>query len=244
MDLDRLLDIVASLPALHSHAALVQHIARPCVDITLHAGPPESCRSRFGGLPLVPPDFVWPSHPEAEYRFLGQIDFSEIDSPPAPLPETGLLCLFYLQDAQGNLFWQDDGYVVGHYRHDPTLLIEKQPPHESHVPPCALALKRGWSLPERRELLEGVTLDEMASESLFYDVPEMARRPNQWLLGYPRYNTLAYDPTPGTDWVPLLVVPSIDALDWCWHDGDTLMIFIEADRLAARDFDHLKCDAG
>ena len=71
------------------------------------------------------------------------------------------------------------------------------------------------------------------------DVPQ-----EDHLLGWPDHNTLAYDPTPGPGWVPLLTVASHEQLDWCWQDDDNLMVFIEADRLAALDFSTLRCDAG
>lgn len=64
------------------------------------------------------------------------------------------------------------------------------------------------------------------------------------LLGYPSHYSLSYDPTPGPQWVSLLALHSHDAFEWCWHGGDKLMVFIEQDGLAARDFGALQCDAG
>ena len=64
------------------------------------------------------------------------------------------------------------------------------------------------------------------------------------LLGYPSVSSLGYDPTPGPKWLPLLTLTSHDHLEWCWHDGDYLFVFIERDRLAARDFSRLRSDAG
>ena len=53
-----------------------------------------------------------------------------------------------------------------------------------------------------------------------------------------------YDPTPGAEWISLLTVGSLDEFEWCWHDGDTLMVFIEPAKLEQKDFSHLKSDAG
>jgi hypothetical protein len=39
-------------------------------------------------------------------------------------------------------------------------------------------------------------------------------------------------------------VGSDDDLEWCWHDGDWLVTFIERERLAAADFATIKADAG
>ena len=65
-----------------------------------------------------------------------------------------------------------------------------------------------------------------------------------YLLGYPSYYSLGYDPTPGPEWIALLTLNSWRALDWCWGDGNKLMVFIERARLAARDFSKLKTEAG
>lgn len=67
---------------------------------------------------------------------------------------------------------------------------------------------------------------------------------DHYLFGYPSYCTLGYDPTPGPDWVSLLTVRSSADLEWCWHDGDRLMVFIQAEQLQRKDFRMLKCDAG
>ena len=68
--------------------------------------------------------------------------------------------------------------------------------------------------------------------------------PGEYLLGYPSFTSLAYDPTPGAEWISLLTVYSLDEFDWCWHDGDKLMVFIESEKLKKRDFSNLKSDAG
>jgi hypothetical protein len=49
----------------------------------------------------------------------------------------------------------------------------------------------------------------------------------RYRLGYPFNTTLAYDPTPGPGWRSLLTLSSDDKLEWCWHDGDWLVTFIE-----------------
>jgi len=65
-----------------------------------------------------------------------------------------------------------------------------------------------------------------------------------YLLGYPLNTTLGYDPTPGPEWRSLLTLCSDDELEWCWHDGDWLVTFIEEQRLRAGDFSQVKSDAG
>lgn len=68
---------------------------------------------------------------------------------------------------------------------------------------------------------------------------------DSYLLGYPGVSSLAYDPTPGPEWVSLLTFASDDGLEWCcWHDGDYLHVAIERDRIAKQDFSALASDAG
>ena len=58
-------------------------------------------RSRFGGLPLVPADFEWPSRDGEFFEFLGQIFLDELPKSPArdSLPHDGSL-LFFLDTIQ------------------------------------------------------------------------------------------------------------------------------------------------
>lgn len=244
MEASTLTLIADEFPELHPYATELRRISRACVDIEIGTSPISNASSRFGGLPFVPPDFEWPVHAAGEYRFLGQINFSEIQTPPSPLPSKGLLCLFYLHDENGNAFWQDDGFVIGMYWDDNECHQLVPSPKDPPAIACALTLTPGFRLPERRELIELEDFDEEALEALTTGVPEIIHRTDQWMLGYPRYDSLCYDPTPGPGWIPLLTLPSLDAFDWCWHDGNMLMIFIETTRLATADFSGLKCDAG
>lgn len=57
-------------------------------------------------------------------------------------------------------------------------------------------------------------------------------------------STLYYDPTPAGDWLPLLSLRSDDGLDFCWHDGGPLHVFVERTQLALEDFTALTADAG
>lgn len=244
MDHASLTTLVRDLPELRPHLDTLHGLARPCVDLHLGSSDAPPAGSRFGGQPYLPEGFAWPTHPQGEYRFLGQIDFSAIQAPPAPLPSSGLLTLFHLHDEDGNVFWQDDGYVIAHCWHETAGHILHDLPDGHPTGVRALSMTTGVCLPERPELIADDLFEEEVQDTIFYDLSRMTGRPGQWMLGYPCYNTLGYDPRPGERWVPLLTVPSIDAFDWCWHDGDMLMVFIEADKLAAGDFSALKCDAG
>lgn len=64
------------------------------------------------------------------------------------------------------------------------------------------------------------------------------------LFGWPRWNTLAYDPRPDATWLTLLGLMSDEPNNLYFGDGDWLMVFIEPDALAGADFGHLATDEG
>lgn len=104
----------------------------------------------------------------------------------------------------------------------------------------ALSLTGGVNVPDNMD----VRNDWPFEYKTFCELTDALKARNEYLLGYPSFYTLAYDPTPGPEWVSLLTLSSLDQFGWCWHDGDKLMVFIESDRLAKQDFSNLKSDAG
>ena len=84
--------------ALSLHKDYLNTITKPSVDISFSNDEAKDHESRFGVSPLVPKHFVWPTHKDGEYRFLGQINFSEMRHCPDLLPKSGLLSLFYAFD--------------------------------------------------------------------------------------------------------------------------------------------------
>lgn len=101
-----------------------------------------------------------------------------------------------------------------------------------------------YHIPFRDELLEGNPLNDEQMGELTCDVMEKVDKKFNYLLGYPFYSSLAYDPRPSQDWTSLLTLSSVDELNWCWHDGDFLMLFIEKEKLKQKDFSYIKSDAG
>src|SRR5436190_24251382 len=98
MDVERLAEIVSEIDAVAPHREYLNKIAKPRVDIALVDDEPTAECSRFGGDPFVPVGFEWPQRDIGEYRFLGQINFAEIQDAPSILPRSGLLSLFYAYD--------------------------------------------------------------------------------------------------------------------------------------------------
>ena len=101
-------------------------------------------------------------------------------------------------------------------------------------------LTGGIEIPRHEDLRTDWPFDRDA----VYELTDALEPISEYMLGYPSFTSLAYDPTPEGDWISLLTVHSLDEFDWCWHDGDKLMVFIESAKLADRNFGNLKSDAG
>jgi uncharacterized protein YwqG len=240
MTKDELRQLVGKDEDLVPHLDYILSIAKPSVDIALVKGKPDAGGSRFGGNPFVPPGFTWPAHAVGEYRFLGQINFADIENAPARLPGFGLLSLFYAYDEDGDVFWQDEDYILGSYwPNSDGFAVHKSPQPDAPIT-REIKLQGSLNLPRHEELRDDWPLDRDDLDALIY----LTESNNAYLMGYPSFTTLAYDPTPKGGWISLLTVHSLDELDWCWHDGDKLMVFIQPEKLAACDFSQLKSDAG
>ncbi|MDO4877867.1 MAG: DUF1963 domain-containing protein [Neisseria sp.] len=219
-------------------------LARPCIDIEITDAPPQPQESGFGGLPYALPGFVWPQHPHPQgyYRYLGQINFAELPD-KAGLPEAGRLLLFYGEDAEGEVFWRDDDYILALYlAAGQECLHVAAPEHQRpHPPACKILLKKGLMLPASPYLDMDLPPD---SDAFFDALYEFEEQGSDHMLGYPDHGSLAYDPTPGSGWLPLLNIGSHDRFEWCWHDADRLTVFVECEKAARGDFSTLKSDAG
>jgi len=222
-------------------------IARPSVEIlTANAAVTPGC-SKFGGAPDVPADFEWPHHQFGPYRFIGQFNLTDIPKGPHGLPNDGLLSFFYAHDENGETFWGDPDYVRA-YRFDKSDgLRPMEPPVAVRLgATVTLAFQPGVDVPPWPQ--DGSAAEKWpVSDDLQDAYRELRGRLHpggRYLLGYPCNSTLAYDPTPGPDWRSLLTLNSDDELQWCWHDGDWLVTFIEEQRLRAGDFTQIQSDAG
>lgn len=240
MNLKTLGKAIASIESVTPFRDYIIGLAKPCVRIHLTGESAKDSGSRFGGHPFLPSDFQWPQHGVGEYRFLGQINFSEITDRPRILPESGLLSIFYAFDKEGEIFWGDEGYVLGFYWPNFDNYSMFDSPITNPPGSIGVNLNGGIDIPRNEYLREDWPFDSDALNELIDALDEN----NEYLLGYPSFMSLAYDPTPEGDWISFLTVHSLDALDWCWHDGDKLMVFIEASKLAKCDFGNLKSDAG
>ena len=223
----------------------LRELLRPACDILRAEVAPGVGRSRFGGAPDRPLGTKWPEHRLGPYRFVGQLNLEQITPPVPELPPNGLLSLFVAEDPDGEFFWGDDGYIHAEYYSPsgPVLMPQAAPDVVCLGCQVGATFRPTIDLPFDKFQLGDCRLDENLRDS--YDaLRDSLHQSGDYLLGYPSHRSLAYDPCPGPEWVPLITLASDDELEWCWHDGDKLMVFIERARLAALDFSNLRADAG
>ncbi len=183
-------------------------------------------------------------HRLGPYRFLGQINFEELPAPVAALPRSGLLSLFFAHDPDGELDWHDEGYVHAEYYASGSTLEPQPSPEDVRLGGTAgIVLRPTFDLPFDGYQLKDWQLSE--EERAAYDeLRESMHVSSDYLLGYPSHCTLAYDPTPGPEYCSLITLCSSEELEWFWHDGDRLMVFVQRPHLERLDFSRLQVDAG
>lgn len=181
------------LPAV---ATLVDHLVRPSVRLIPNRSPntvPPPQASKLGGVPDVPPDFVWPVSDGVPMSFVAQINLQDIaafDSAVA-LPKQGMLALFY--DASGETYGDQlsdrDGWQVAFFT-DPTYLVSASPPTASQFRVASFTCNEELTIvldpsldlpapltPEQQQQYDTVVQSVSAT---FYQEPQRHR-----MLGYP-----------------------------------------------------------
>lgn len=221
------------------HSNWIRSNILPAIEIEL-CSKDTSSLSKLGGQPLLPNNFEWPEPNVGEYQFLGQFNFAEMPQTNSNLPKSGLLSLFYNYEENGEAFWGDDGFVIAYFFPNIENLTLIQSPNQLISPETPISFSLTASFPLREEVVENWPFDY----DVINEIEEELSFPSNYFLGHPLYNTLAYNPCPGPNWTQLLNLSSIEQLNWCWHDGDRLLVFIENEKLSKNDFSCLKCDAG
>lgn len=232
---------------LEEHRDFLLQVSRPMVELVACDAPVVPGCSKFGGAPDLPPDFEWPWHELGPYRFIGQMNLGEIPKGPHGLPQSGMLSFFYAYDEEGESFWGDPDYVRVYRFAAIETLAPWEPPTEVRLGATSvLSFRLGedvpswpWGASERAKW----PIDEGLDDA-YRELRSRLHASRKYLLGYPTNYTLAFDPTPGPEWRSLLTLNSDDALEWCWHDGDRLVGFIETKALYAGDFSKIQCAAG
>lgn len=119
-------------------------------QLVKEGGLPNS-RSKFGGDPLLPADFLWPSSKDRELDFFLQVDLSEIASLDAEnqLPKSGLLTFFY--DVENQPWGEDPADADGHrvvYFTDQTFIKRSAPPLCTILPEFGLQFSSKTTIPD------------------------------------------------------------------------------------------------
>ncbi|MBH5319399.1 DUF1963 domain-containing protein [Paenibacillus sp. GSMTC-2017] len=232
---------------LASHKEYLRQVVRPAIDI-LKKNDAEvrmGC-SRFGGAPDLPVGSEWPTYETNPYRFLGQINFAETAFAEASLPSKGLLSLFvadYNSDGDSFLEAFENGYIHAIYIPEPMDLVTISPPQSDISKTTVIEFFPTMDIPYDEYQVKDWPFEEEQNDT-YTEIRDSLHKSSDYLLGYPSHCSLAYDPSPGAGWISMLTIDSNDDLEWCWHDGDKLMIFIETERLKNLDFSALKSDAG
>ena len=244
---DHLLEALEKLN-LKKYKEFIAKTVRPAVEIVKkkNASSFLAC-SHFGGLPDLPARTRWPEYNSIPYRFLGQINFADIPANDS-LPHGGLLSIFVsdAQDDEHSIFYRDDGFVHAVYIPKLSNLETISPPPGFNIEnPCEILVEfqPTVDIPFDEYQVKNWPFDDEEENEIYNEIRTSLKK-DEHLLGYPAHNTLAYDPTPGPEWVSLLNLFSNRKLQWCWGDGDSLMIFIEKEKLKIFDFSYLKADAG
>jgi uncharacterized protein YwqG len=222
-------------------------IARPSVEIISAEVPVAKGCSKCGGSPDLPTDFKWPHHKLGPYRFIGQVNLADIPKGPNGLPRGGVLSFFYAHDETGESFWGDPEYVRAYRFENVGALKSVDPPAVVRLgSTSSVKVQLGVDVPPwpwDESAAKKWPLSESQRDA-YWELRSRLHPSGRYLLGYPFNTTLAYDPTPGPEWRSLLTLSSDDELEWCWHDSDWLVTFIEEQRLRAGDFSQIKADAG
>lgn len=232
---------------LTQHWDFFQKYLRPAININKKLNSEVLLgTSKLGGEPDLPVDMPWPTHKLGSYCFIGQLNFAELPDSDGLLPSSGLLSLFYAYDIEERTFWQDPDYVKGFYIPEGIELKRHKIPEifqsfsvQQTIP---IEFEQGISIPHDKYQIKDWPLQD---EYFYYEIHGEDVHPSgAHLLGYPTHCTLCFDPTPEGDFIPLITLPSFPELNWCWHDGDHLMVFIEKSKLQAGDFSCLVSEAG
>jgi uncharacterized protein YwqG len=245
MKIDSFLEIMAKSKIAKYKEYLCQTV-RPAIDIIKNRNekPYLGC-SRFGGTPDLPVGSEWPTHDSVPYRFLGQINFADLPLSEIELPSSGLLSLFVADDPTGECYLEvfEDEYLHTIYIPELTNIENVSSPNTVFGKTTVVKFCSTIDIPYDEYQIKDWPFDEEETDD-YNEIRSFLHESDDYLLGYPSHCTLAYNPTPGTEWVSLLTIGSDNDLEWCWHDGDKLMIFIERERLKNSDFSSLKADAG
>lgn len=248
--------------------AEIEKVALPSVRLRAHAIDEAQLKpgiTRFGGLPDVSPDWVWPEYKGSALPFIGQINLAALAScaTVSPLPASGLLSFFLDVDAFFETWPRDPATWKVEYieqaqsvtRHIalPPMISTKSAYHSS----IAIGSPE-WTLPhydpydstlvQRLGLSQPLTEDEMRMYFRLQAVltgREGAKyhTPLHRFLGHPdpvQVDMHADLQGAVSDWFLLLQVDSDDATNMDWGDTGRIYYWIRKQDALQRDFSQVQ----
>ncbi|HLJ20596.1 MAG TPA: DUF1963 domain-containing protein [Stellaceae bacterium] len=215
--------------------------------------------SRFGGMPVVPRVWNWPTRDDEPMLFVGQINCAELAglSSTGPLPRSGLISFFgdfdFLNGCTGGA--EEDGGAVFYWAETESLLPSSEPIDDfQRLRSCALAFYETYSLPDpRSQEIEQLPLD-LDQRKRYRELHDVVRRHGvssdrfrdfctSKLLGWPDLIQNDFLPGPGGEHRErlLLQVGSYDdGTDFQdWGSGGLVYFAISERNLRERRFDQV-----
>jgi uncharacterized protein YwqG len=236
-------------------------LARPTIGIWPQPSTPgaDPRISRFGGMPLVPKGWTWPTFDDEPMLFVGQINCADLAALPSArlFPRSGLISFFgdfdFLNGCAGGM--EEEGGAVFWWAETERLAPASEPIEDfQRLRRCALAFYETVSLPDpSSQEIEQLPLDRDQRKrygELHGGVRRHGVASNRFrdfctskLLGWPDLIQRDFLPGPGGEHRErlLLQVGSYDdgTEFQCWGPGGLVYFTISEENLKERQFDQV-----
>ena len=203
--------------------------------------------SKFGGLPVVPDGFKWPTYDGEPIPFLMQLDFSEInaDGSITNFPRSGMLCVF-VDEFVGDDGWEMQSKIL--YFEGSARLTHARKPRDLETVYNEVFVERRLvkTYPDKNDCDEAFTIYRKAVDSGMDDrydelIEENVER--HLVGGWPSYVqdggfVKRCRESERDAWVLLLQIKSDDEYTW---DG-VIHVCIREKDLFAKNFDNIKLE--
>ena len=205
--------------------------------------------SKFGGLPTVPNNFVWPRCENVSLQFVAQLDFAEINSNNSlkDFPTAGLMYIFIKE----NSYERDDCKILFFEATD-KLFVAKKPKDLAMVyKEIYLTTKLLKTYPNISDCTEAAKICNDNQQDCMNDIYERYTWRNMeksFIGGWGSYIQNAYflpEQEHPEDWMLLCQISSAEGCDddgFMWGDAGALYLFIRKDDLQNHKYSHVKLD--
>ena len=214
---------------------------------------------KFGGLPLVPENFVWPLYGDRAIPFLLQIDFSEInaDGRLNSFPKQGLLYLFVDSDEINMPSFEpgEEEYAQGRafrilfFEKADNLAVAEKPNslYTIYKEFCVSAdiIKTYPDVDECKEAFEIYCDRPIGGMDDEYDDMQFENSDKSMVGGWATYiqGSGFTDNADSSEWILLMQIASVaDDEKFMWGDNGTLYFYIRKGDLLDYRFDNIKLD--